>query len=218
MTVTGDRIKELRKEKGLSQEELGAVVGITKQSISAIETGKKFPGRGVLTAMGDYFNVDIDYLLGNRNTRNSYEFEGVFKAGYDEALKNLKKLKNVPIYSGLSCGRGVGVDELPTDFIDVPAYMTGTGDYFANPADGDSMNPGIKHGDLLIFEESPVIESGQVGAFSLNDQYYCKRFKRFADGSCWLISDNTEYQPIRIKTTDTFRVLGVYRLKLSKEQ
>lgn len=80
------------------------------------------------------------------------------------------------------------------------------------------MEPFIHNGDLLVFKEQPEVESGKVGAFSLNNQYYCKRFKRLSDGSCWLFSDNSKYDPIPIKPEDDFRVLGLYKLKLSKEQ
>jgi phage repressor protein C with HTH and peptisase S24 domain len=88
--------------------------------------------------------------------------------------------------------------------------------YFANPAEGDSMEPLIQSGDCLVFERKDQVESGRVGSFSLNGQYYCKRFRTYPDGSAWLYSDNQSYQPILIKPEDDFRVLGELKLKVSK--
>lgn len=216
--VFGERLKELRDSRHLTQEQLGNAIGVTRQYISNIEKKHKTPGKEIIASLADYFNVDMAYLMGNSDVQNSYNFDGIFKAGYEEALRTLGRLKEVPVYTGLSCGRGVGVDETPIDYVGVPTYMINGSQYFANPAEGDSMIPKIKSGDLLIFEESPVVESGKIGAFSLNGQYYCKRFKKLSDGSCWLFSDNESYEPIPINPTDDFRILGLYKLKLSKEQ
>ena len=101
---------------------------------------------------------------------------------------------------------------------DSPESMRFSGRAFANFADGDSMTPKIRNGDLLIFQETPQIPSGSVGSFSLNGAYYCKRLKHLPDGSYWLFSDNPEYDPIPITKNDDFRVLGLYKLKISKEQ
>jgi phage repressor protein C with HTH and peptisase S24 domain len=88
--------------------------------------------------------------------------------------------------------------------------------YFANPAEGDSMEPLIQNGDCLVFERKDQVESGKVGSFSLNGKYYCKRFRTYPDGSAWLYSDNQSYQPILIRPEDDFRVLGELKLKVSK--
>lgn len=228
MATIGERIKEIRKEHKLTLDQLGEIAGVSKQFLSLVENGKKEPGKDTLRTICDYFNVDMDYVIGRSDVKNALNFEGIYEKGVEhgrhEAIKEIKTLSvmnnviNVPIYSSLSCGTGTWVDEIPEDFISIPESMMFHGKAFANFAEGDSMEPKIRNGDLLIFQETPVVPSGSVGSFSLNDAYYCKRFKQLADGSCWLFSDNPEYDPIPIKPNDDFRTLGIYKLKLSKEQ
>lgn len=64
-----NRIKELRLEKGLTQEDLGKVVRVSARSIGFYESGERDPDTSVLSAFADYFDVTIDYLLGRTNIR-----------------------------------------------------------------------------------------------------------------------------------------------------
>lgn len=59
-----ERLKELRKVRGISQAALAERLGMSKSTIGMYETGDISPSLEVLNALADYFNVDIDYLLG----------------------------------------------------------------------------------------------------------------------------------------------------------
>ena len=66
-----DRIlKLLRTEKKMSQQELADALGIPKSSINMYERGERQPNFEVLETIADFFNVDIDYLLG-RTTKTT---------------------------------------------------------------------------------------------------------------------------------------------------
>lgn len=66
-----DRIlKLLRTEKKMSQQELADALGISKSSINMYERGERQPNFEVLEIIADFFNVDIDYLLG-RTTKTT---------------------------------------------------------------------------------------------------------------------------------------------------
>lgn len=60
----GYRLKKLRKEKNLSQSELGNVLGVSKVSISGYEKGTRVPSIENLLILLDFFNVSADFLLG----------------------------------------------------------------------------------------------------------------------------------------------------------
>ncbi|MGU3355424.1 helix-turn-helix domain-containing protein [Bacillus wiedmannii] len=62
--MIGEKIKELRKNSKITQEQLGNAIGVSKMAISYFEKGKKAPGRETLEKIADYFNVTTDYLLG----------------------------------------------------------------------------------------------------------------------------------------------------------
>ena len=57
----GERIKELRREKGITQEELGNAIGKTKGSIASYESDRRKPSLEVIEEIADYFNVTVDY-------------------------------------------------------------------------------------------------------------------------------------------------------------
>jgi transcriptional regulator with XRE-family HTH domain len=59
----GDRIKALRKERGLSQSELGEIVGLTFSALSAIEVNKNSPSWELIVELSNFFEVSTDYLL-----------------------------------------------------------------------------------------------------------------------------------------------------------
>jgi len=58
------RLKELRKEKGISQLKLAMELNTNQNTISRYETGDREPGINELISLADYFNVSVDYLLG----------------------------------------------------------------------------------------------------------------------------------------------------------
>lgn len=57
-----NRIKDLRAEKGISQNELAKALGLTQQAISAYENGLREPDLETLQKIADFFNVSVDYL------------------------------------------------------------------------------------------------------------------------------------------------------------
>lgn len=59
-----ERLKELRTNRGYSQAELAEKLHVAKSTISMIELGTRQPSVELLELIGDFFNVDIDYLLG----------------------------------------------------------------------------------------------------------------------------------------------------------
>lgn len=58
------RLKQLRIEKGISQQQLAAVLGVSQQSINKYENHRVEPDISTLIAIADYFETSIDYLVG----------------------------------------------------------------------------------------------------------------------------------------------------------
>jgi len=65
-----DRLKELRKEKNLTQEDLAKILEISRSTIAGYETERKEPDYETLKKIADFFNVSIDYLLGRTDVRS----------------------------------------------------------------------------------------------------------------------------------------------------
>lgn len=64
------RLKALRTEHKLTQEELGNILKLSKQTISCYENKGSFPTQEILLEIVNYFNVSLDYLFGRSNYRN----------------------------------------------------------------------------------------------------------------------------------------------------
>lgn len=58
-----DRIQYLRKAKGISQEELAGIAGVSRQAVSKWETGQSIPDAEKIVVMSDFFEVTTDYML-----------------------------------------------------------------------------------------------------------------------------------------------------------
>lgn len=64
MILFSKRLKEIRKNRGLTQKELGAMIGVTKVSICCYESGVRTPTLDTLIDLANALNVELTYLLG----------------------------------------------------------------------------------------------------------------------------------------------------------
>ncbi|MFR2197023.1 MAG: helix-turn-helix domain-containing protein [Clostridia bacterium] len=86
----GDFIKKLRKEKQLTQKELGEKLNITDKAISKWERGLSFPDIAVLKDLSEFFEIDISELLnGERGKKQEIDIEKAIK----EAIENYKNIE-----------------------------------------------------------------------------------------------------------------------------
>ncbi len=104
-----NRIKKLRREKGVSQTELAEYLALKQQTISAYENGTNEPDLKALDKMARYFDVSIDYIVGRSDVRDPADKiaeaiadERDLKQFWEEARKRrelkllFKQLKDLP--------------------------------------------------------------------------------------------------------------------------
>lgn len=65
MATAAERIKQLRKKKGISQSELAEVIGVKNNTVSTWERGTRKPDFEALNLLSDYFEVSFEYILGS---------------------------------------------------------------------------------------------------------------------------------------------------------
>ena len=71
MEIFADRIKELRLERGLTQEAVGEIIGVKRYAVYSYEKGRACPEMKGLVALADYFGVSMDYLAGRTESGKS---------------------------------------------------------------------------------------------------------------------------------------------------
>lgn len=101
--MKGNRIKQLREEKGLKQEELAKVLSVAPSTIGMYERDEREPNDSITLKIAEYFGVSTDYLLGKTDIKNiedefktiySKEIEGLTEEEIKEALEFYKIVKN----------------------------------------------------------------------------------------------------------------------------
>jgi len=73
MNTFGNRLRILRLEKKLNGIELGKIFNFSKSTISSWENETREPSQKVLKSFAEYFEVSVDYLLGNSDIRNQIQ-------------------------------------------------------------------------------------------------------------------------------------------------
>ena len=193
-----ERIKQRRKELGMSLEDVAKVVGVNRSSIYKYENGdtEKLPTQA-LVPLAKALKCSPTYLLG-------IEDELVYKGANIDSVKVL-------LYSSICCGDGGFNDDNILDYVGVPSQkLAPSRQYFAQYAKGDSMNGvGIDDGDLLVFELTSQIDSGQTGSFCIDEnEATCKKFT-IQNNLIILQPANSKYDPIIIDPTNQhFRCVG----------
>lgn len=71
MAKFNERLKQLRKNADLSQQDFSKLIGVSKSSINMYERGEREPGIETIGNIADFFNVNVDYLLGKTDTKTS---------------------------------------------------------------------------------------------------------------------------------------------------
>ena len=97
--MKGSRIKLLREEKGLKQEELAKILSIAPSTIGMYERDAREPNDEIKLKMAEYFGVSIDFLLGKSDVRNPEKIEvdndklkiGLFVKDYSKITDEQKK-------------------------------------------------------------------------------------------------------------------------------
>ena len=87
-----NKIKQLRKEKKLTQEELAEKIGISKRTLANWEDGVSSIKENKLKIMCEIFGVDMPYLLGYNNVKNETDLK---VSVLDEALEKLRTINNM---------------------------------------------------------------------------------------------------------------------------
>lgn len=101
-TSFGERLRELRKEKGLSQDEFAKILGTSKQILSRYELGQRSPKIEQVSKYAEKLKVSVDYLLGDTES----------EAVYEELCNELKGLPFYKIFIEVTMKMGLYIPDI----------------------------------------------------------------------------------------------------------
>lgn len=87
----GERIRDLRIEKGMNQESLGSIFNLSRQAISSWENETNEPDITALIKLSEVFGVSVDYIIGANNIKLNYRFDPKLELYLIDCIKTYEK-------------------------------------------------------------------------------------------------------------------------------
>lgn len=198
-----NRIKELRRARGITQDELGSLLGVQKAAVCKYENEKVGIPQAVLSKLTDIFGVTADHILCR-----------------DEAAPLPKGLRDrfsysrreadavpVPLVGMVHAGEPMLAEENIEDYIPVSAGEVYDGDYFFMEVVGDCMTGDhIAEGAMVLVKKTSDLRDGYIYVVRMEDEVLLRRVKRIKK-SIALIPSNPAYDPMIITDGD-IEVIG----------
>lgn len=188
MAKFSERLRQLRVSKDLSQSEFGKMIKVSKSSVNMYERGEREPKFETLERIADFFNVDMDYLLGKTDIVNRVHWPSL-----PSSILPLPETKKIPIIGTIACGAPILAQEHIEDYADMPTNIHAD---FALLCKGDSMiNARIFDGDVVYVRQQKVVENGEIAAVLIDNEATLKRVRLFEDHIV-LEPENPHYRPL----------------------
>jgi len=194
----GEKVKLKREELNLSQEELAEKMNYkSKTSIHKIEVGITDLPLSKVKELAAVLNTTPAYLMGWEDKKEK-ENINIDTINTDYIM--------IPLYESISAGYGASNSEF-IEMIPVFGLKKNGTTYFAVKVEGDSMEPKIPNGSTIIIKKDIQIESGEIGAFNLNDENFVKQ-KKVVKDKLILHSFNLAYDDKLVNEYDDFKEYG----------
>lgn len=204
MSKFSERLRQLRTSRDLSQMDFAKQIKMSKSSINMYERGEREPGLETLERIADYFNVDMDYLLGKSDIANRSHL--AFTSIASNILP-MPEMRRIPLIGSIACGSPILAEEHIEDYVDLPYHVKAD---FSLTCKGDSMiNARIFDGDIVYIRQQETVDNGQIAAVLIDGEATLKRVRLFEDHII-LEPENPMYKPLVYwnEEMNTVRILG----------
>lgn len=181
-----DMLKYFRMKENLSQSELAEKLGLAPSTVSMYEVGKREPDFETEEKIADFFNTDLNTLRGRDI----------------ETIKKSSKGVIINVLGRVAAGIPIEAVEEVIDTEEITQEMASNGTYFGLQIKGNSMEPRMCEGDVVIVRQQEDADSGDIVIAMVNgDDATCKRLRKYRDG-IELISNNPVYPPMFYSNED----------------
>lgn len=191
------RLREAMAAAGISQSELCERTNIPKSAISQYLSGAFKPKQDRTYLLAQALGVSAAWLM-----------------GYDAPAPEKKAGRGVkiPVLGTVAAGIPIEAVEDILDYEEIEPELAATGEFFALQIKGDSMEPRMQSGDVVIVRQQPDVESGDVAVVLINgDEATVKKLLK-QSGGIVLQAFNPAYEPMFFSPQDIeekpVRVIG----------
>lgn len=215
MNTRKNSIARLIREKGLTQDGVAKKIGVTRQAVQQWTTGKGLRQEN-LSRLAELLDTSIDQLLAE---------DGVIVAHYRTLVGDAPEegWTRVSVYAiegychdGACENQANSIDvvrsiEFRDSFLRSLPGVIGSRNFHIVTADGDSMEPTIPNRSLCIVDGSQsTIRRDGIFVLQANGQIFIKRVQRNLDATITLLSDNSNYEPMKLDraTMENVQVVG----------
>ncbi len=166
------------ENSGKSQKEIADSLKVSPQTLNTWCQAKALPRMGKVQLLADFFGIAKSDLLDEKSGNSHKSF-----------------CITVPVLGRVAAGIPI---LMTSDIIgeeEISEELAAKGEIFGLKIQGNSMEPEIRDGDIVLVRQQPDVESGQIAIIAINgSDAVCKRLIKYADGIS-LVSINPIYEP-----------------------
>lgn len=214
-----DRIRQLRRERDLTQGELAEIMGFkTYTTVSKWESGENLPRGKELKMLSEFFKVSSDYILGISNERNIQNNPNSLTSLYNQ-MRNGKKIDKsismenekselnsnlppVPVAGRIAAGSPNIILEDIQGYLVAPNRKSLTEGYMYLEVTSDSMSHKFPVGSYALINTKTAIENGDIAAVKINGDESTLKQVKFDESRQYITlmpqSHNPSYKPVTI--------------------
>lgn len=175
--ILASNLQKLMDRESITQKDIAVIAGVSQQSVSNWLAGKLMPRMGAIEKIAEYFDVAKSDLL-------------EMKDGYES------KATRIPVLGTVKAGIPITAVQEILDYEEISSEMARCGEYFALRIKGDSMEPRMHEGDVVIVKQQSTVDSGQIAIVLVNGDEATVKKVRFRDNGIELIAFNSyAYEP-----------------------
>ncbi len=166
-----------------TRQDMCEALGVKYTTFTDWVKGNTYPRIDKIELMANYFGIEKSDLV-------------------EEKKERIKKGVTINVVGRVAAGIPIEAIENIIDTEEITEEMAKTGDFFGLKIRGDSMEPKISDGDVVIVRKQEDAESGQIIIATVNGtDATCKRLRKYRDG-IELISNNPSYEPMFYSNKD----------------
>lgn len=192
----GQIIRAYREENRMSMDDFSRASGISKAYISQLEnnlnpkTGEPpVPSINSIRKAANGMFMTFDELFSQLGDDTKVSIQ-------PEKVKMAKKAIRIPVLGNVAAGIPIQAIEDILDYEEISEEVAHSGEFFALKIKGDSMEPEIRNGDIVIVKQQDDADTGDIVIALVNgDDATCKRLVKYRDG-IRLMPINPAYEPM----------------------